>query len=216
MFGYRTGSILRRCLLLLAAVTVAGVAWAARPSDDPRTAGQPFTGSLAGKLLVAAPSMADPRFRQSVVLMVSHTAEGALGLIVNKPMGELDTAKLYDRMGLDHKGPNRQLTVHFGGPVEPQYSFVIHGADFAAPETQKVSDKLFVTPESVVIAAMSREVGPAQAIFVVGYAGWGPSQLEGEMKRDDWVIAPADSSLVLGPNHDGKWQRAMELRYRSL
>jgi len=205
-----------RAATLLAVVLAALLLAAARPAQTPKPDAAAPGHFLAGKLLVAAPTLSDPRFRESVVLMVEHNAEGAFGVIVNKPMGELDTGKLFARFGLAHKGPSARLTVFFGGPVEPKYSFVVHGADFAAADTRQVTEALFISPEIAVVAAMAEDKGPKRAIFAVGYAGWGPDQLEGEMRRDDWFTAPTDTGLIFGTHHDTKWKRALALRYRSL
>lgn len=201
-----------RVVLALAALFLAT---AGHAGEEGATSGGP-AAFLTGKLLIAAPTMADPRFRQTVILMVEHNAEGAFGLIVNKPMGEIDTARLYERLGLDSGQGVKTLTVFYGGPVQPEFSFVIHGADFASPDTRKVTDALFVSPESVVVAAMAQAVGPKRSVLAVGYSGWGPGQLESEMRRDDWVVAPPDTRVIFDSHYETKWQRAMELRYRAL
>jgi putative transcriptional regulator len=191
-------------LLLLAACFTAG---GARGLEAP---GQP--GSLAGQLLVAAPEMRDPRFVQTVIYMVKHDASGAMGLIVNRRLGDAPLADLVTRLGLDAAGVSGAIRVHYGGPVQPQRGFVLHGPDYAGDSTEAVDARFSVTYEPGILRAIGLGQGPRQALFALGYAGWGPGQLEDEIARGAWISVPADPGIVFDDSYADKWDRAMALR----
>ncbi len=214
--GFIESGIRRRFTRPLLLAVLALALAAARPADtlDPKT--ERFPNSLSGKLLVAAPSMRDPRFKESVVLMIDHNANGAFGLIVNKPMGKLTLAELFKKFGVESTEPDRVITVFYGGPVDPKIGFVVHSSDFKSPKTLTVIPGISVSPEPPVFAAIAEREGPAKTLFVVGYAGWATGQLEHEMRRRDWVTAPATPALLFDMDDAGKWRRAFESRYRNL
>jgi putative transcriptional regulator len=168
--------------------------------------------SHAGELLVAAETMPDPRFRESVILMVRHNSEGAMGLIVNKTLAVAPLALLLNDPESKGKRFQRKVEIHYGGPVEPRRGFVVHRLDFAIDGTLAVKNGYGVTSNVEVVQALAEGTGPEQAVIAFGYAGWGPGQLEGEIGRGDWHWIPADDDLVFGPANDDKWRRALEKR----
>ena len=189
---------------------------AAGPGADGARQGPP---SHAGELLVAAPGMQDPRFRRSVILLVRHDGSGAFGLIVNRVAGTVKLARLFQQLGL--KAPAGagkvadEIALHYGGPVQPQLGFVLHSTEALSP-AQRVDGNTGVSPFKKILRAMALGEAPRQSMFVLGYAGWGPGQLESEMRRGDWFTAPADESFLFGHDQESKWKRAMESRYRTL
>ena len=168
--------------------------------------------SHAGELLVAAESMPDPRFKESVILMVRHGADGAMGLIVNRPMATVPLGMLFDDAKPRGDGFKRKFRVYFGGPVEPNKGFVVHRRDYAIDGTMAVENGYAVTSNREVIEALGNGVGPEPAAIAFGYAGWGPGQLEGEIARRDWYWIPADEGLIFGEEDSEKWQRALAKR----
>lgn len=166
--------------------------------------------NLSGKILIAMPGMGDPRFEKSVVLLCSHSAEGALGLIVNKPMPDLGFPALLDQIGIATGPAVREVPVHFGGPVEPGRGFVLHGADWrAGAGTMEVPGGLAMTATQEVLVALAQGQGPAQALLALGYAGWGPGQLESEIARNDWLTSDAAADLIFARDNAAKWSGAL-------
>ncbi len=191
--------------LAAASAVVGATRWKA--ADAP-----PGAGSLTGQLLVATPELNDPRFVRTVIYMVRHDANGAMGLVVNRPFKEVPIALLLDRLGADSKGVRGAIRLHYGGPVEPGRAFMLHSAEYAAEGTQVIAGGFALTGEAEVLRAIGAGAGPRRALFALGYAGWGPGQLEGEFRAGAWVTVPADPALVFEGNADDKWERAMARR----
>lgn len=175
----------------------------------PERGGERGGTSLAGRLLVAAPELADPNFAHTVVLMVLHDGDGAFGLVVNRRYGTAPLGKFLRDMGKDPGGSEREVEFFYGGPVEPGIGFVTHGADYAIAGTHDVTPALRVTSDPEILLDILNGRGPSQALITLGYAGWGPGQLEGEIAHQDWLSVPAEPDLVLGTRPEGKWQAAM-------
>jgi putative transcriptional regulator len=183
---------------LLAVATAVVVAWSLMLPHA--TVAEPAP-SLAGQLLVATPEMGDPRFERAVILMVRHDQNGALGIVINKPVGEKTLAELLaalgDREPLDDaKQADAKVQLHLGGPVQPEVCFVLHSADYRQTGTLDIDGRIMMTTSREAIRQIAKGAGPKQSLFAFGYAGWAPGQLEGELKRRSWVVAPADPVLV--------------------
>ena len=176
-------------------------------------AGAVQAASLTGKVLVAGEGMPDPRFQETVIYLVDHDANGAFGLVVNKPSAIGPIAALLDELGIeaDEYGLDVQgsVTLHYGGPVEPDRGFVLHSADYEVDGTQQVSSGIALTVSSEVLVDIALGQGPRRSLIIFGYSGWGPSQLEGELARGDWTVTDADPDLVLGTDHESKWRRSL-------
>ena len=166
--------------------------------------------SLAGQLLVAAPKMADPRFVRTVIYMVEHDANGAMGLVINRVIGRGPLAEFLKGFGIDAREGLGLIELHYGGPVERGLGIVLHTGDYRDPTTRIVDETFAMTMQLGVLKAMGRGEGPRRSLFALGYAGWAPGQLEDEMARDDWVLAPADEDLVFDDDMANKWERAMD------
>ena len=164
---------------------------------------------LEGRLLVATPKLGDPRFHETVIYMVRHNADGALGLVVNRSLGSGPMDKFLEGFGLDADGMEGSVRIHYGGPVAPGTAFVLHSPDYHGPGTTRVPDGLAMSTQLNVLKAIAEGKGPRQSLIVFGYAGWGAGQLEGEMARDDWLTAPADDTLIFSDDPDGVWAKAM-------
>ena len=165
--------------------------------------------SLTGQLLVAMPNMADPRFSRSVVYLCAHSADGAMGLVVNRLIDSLSFDSLLEQLGVELETLDSEMPVHFGGPVESSRGFVLHSTDYLQDSTLVIDDDIALTATVDVLKAIARGEGPAQRVLALGYAGWAPGQLDAEIQANGWLLVPADHQLVFGLDNPGKWQQAM-------
>jgi putative transcriptional regulator len=165
---------------------------------------------LVGKLLVAMPALQDPRFAHSVILICAHSAEGAMGLILNKPVQDLSFAKLLDHLNIPKSSHGRDITVHFGGPVETARGFVLHSPDYSSSgTTMQILGGYGMTATLDVLEAMAQGAGPDHALLALGYAGWGAGQLESEIGRNDWLTVDPTAALIFGAEDGRKWSDAL-------
>lgn len=165
---------------------------------------------LNGKFLIAMPALSDPRFERAVVLMCSHSPRGAMGIILNKPMRDLKFSELLEQLNLPAGPDVRDVPVHFGGPVEPGRGFVLHDAGWNSSKgTTPLGEGLAMTATQEVLEELAHGRGPDLALMALGYAGWGPGQLEAEIARNDWLTSDAVAELVFNGNHDVKWTAAL-------
>ena len=166
--------------------------------------------SLAGQLLVAMPQMSDPRFARSVVYLCAHSGDaGAMGLVINKLLGPLTMGELFAQLEIEPKGAVSAHPVHFGGPVEAGRGFVLHTADYREEATLHVDGNIAVTATLEVLRAIGKGRGPRQSLFALGYAGWGPGQLDAEIQANGWLSVAADDDIVFSADCDAKWRRAL-------
>jgi len=211
-----------RLLTRAAAVlgVLAGLAWVGAAPPSPAAAGaeraiaQAGQG-LAGQFLVATDTLRDPRFARTVIYMVRHDATGAMGLVVNRPVRDMPLAPLLRKFGLDDRGVTGSVRAHYGGPVEIGQGFILHTAEYATQGTERVAGDIAMTPPPGVLTALSdiaRGAGPRKSLFAVGYAGWAPGQLEGEIEGGTWITVPADEALLFDEDPVRKWDRAMARR----
>lgn len=165
---------------------------------------------LTGKLLIAMPGMGDPRFDRSVIFICEHSPKGAMGLIVNKPIPDLPFPKLLEQLDIAVGPGARQIRVHFGGPVENGRGFVLHSASYPGSEgTLRVDDRFAMTATLDVLEDISAGEGPDQALLALGYAGWGPGQLEDEIAQNGWLTCDASPEIVFAADDATKWERAL-------
>ncbi|WP_281017717.1 MULTISPECIES: YqgE/AlgH family protein [unclassified Minwuia] len=165
--------------------------------------------SLQAQLLIAMPSMQDERFQRSVIFMCSHTAAaGAMGLMINKQLPNLQFADLAKQLDIEAEN-SPPITMHFGGPVETGRGFVLHSDDYQREATIPMADGVSMTATVDILRAMASGAGPGDAILALGYAGWAPGQLEQEIQRNDWLHCAADSDIIFGVALDAKWEAAV-------
>ena len=176
----------------------------------------PDTPSLAGQLLIAAPTIGDPRFSHTVILMVRHDKDGAFGIIINRPIGERSIASLLEATGEQDAGVDGTLRVFACGPVQPELGFVIHSAEYRRAETLDVDGRVAMTADRQILRDIGRNQGPRKTLFALGYTGWAAGQLEGEMARRDWFTAPEEPKLIFDDDRDNLWEDAMARRTREL
>ncbi len=176
----------------------------------------PDTASLTGQLLIAAPTIGDPRFAHTVILMVKHDKDGALGIVINRPVGEQSIASLLEAPGEDTSGIEGDLRVFAGGPVQPELGFVVHSAEYRRDETIEVDEHVAMTASRQILRDIGHHRGPEKSLFALGYAGWGPGQLEGEIARHDWFTTPEEPKLIFDDDRENLWEDAMARRTREL
>jgi putative transcriptional regulator len=174
-------------------------------------------GYLDGRLLVAMPVMGDPRFERSVIYLCAHSSEGAMGIMVNRPAGSIDFPELLVQLNIINKDDQIKLSenaetmqVLRGGPVDTGRGFVLHSSDFYLDNaTLPIDDKICLTATVDILKAIASGKGPKHAILALGYAGWGPGQLENEIQGNGWLHCDADPDLVFGDDVEEKYTRAL-------
>lgn len=165
--------------------------------------------TLTGQLLIAMPGMEDPRFSKTVIYMCAHSTDGAMGLVVNRPLESLSFPDLLEQLGIEPEGTSDRINVHFGGPVESERGFVLHTPDYVREATLVVDDAVALTATIDILKAIADGHGPQRSLLALGYAGWAAGQLDAEIKANGWLNVPADAELVFGSNLDNKWEAAM-------
>lgn len=165
--------------------------------------------SLAGQLLIAMPRMEDRRFVRSVVFLCAHNEEGAMGLVVNKLIESVTLSELMDQLGIATAASNISARVHFGGPVESGRGFVLHSADYVEDATLVVGNDLALTATLDILRSIGRGAGPRRCLLALGYAGWGPGQLDAEIQANGWLHVAADEDILFDDDLKSKWRRAL-------
>jgi putative transcriptional regulator len=152
---------------------------------------------LTGKLLIAMPGMGDPRFAHAVIYMCAHSEDGAMGLMINKPTDDLSLRDLLEQLSIKATPDTRDIRVHFGGPVEHGRGFVLHDYGYhSSISTLDVNDDFAMTATLDILEDLADGRGPGKALMALGYAGWGPGQVEAEIAENGWLICEADHGLV--------------------
>lgn len=164
---------------------------------------------LTGQLLIAMPGMPDPRFAETVIYVCAHSDEGTMGLVVNKQFDDIGLEDLLDELEIEVESDCADLPVYFGGPVESGRGFVLHTADYEVEGTLDVAGNIALTSSIDVLHAIAGGRGPAKSLLALGYAGWGPGQLETEIQENGWLHVPADEMILFGRENENKWRQAM-------
>ncbi len=165
-------------------------------------------GYLQGHLLIAMPSIGDPRFDRTVIYLCAHSATGAMGIVLNKLLDNIAFPDLLDQLNIKAGPANAQIRVHYGGPVESNRGFVLHSADFVREGTALVGQNIGLTGTLDVLRAMALGQGPKRALLALGCAGWAPGQLDSEIQANGWLTAPADPDLIFSPDIGDTYGRA--------
>ena len=167
------------------------------------------SGYLAGQLLIAMPQMMDPRFQRTVIYMCAHSSDGAMGLVINKPMESLSFPDLLQQLEIEPKGAGGSMPIYFGGPVETGRGFVLHSADYVEDATLVIGGNVALTANIDIVRAIAAGRGPNRKLLALGYAGWGPGQLDQEIQANGWLNVPADDEIVFGADNPAKWSAAL-------
>jgi putative transcriptional regulator len=176
-------------------------------TQDTQTPAVP-TGSLAGKLLVAAPSLAESCFTRSVIYMCVHNEAGAMGVIINSVIDNVDVEDVLEQLDIEVPCA-RDVPVHFGGPVDGNRGFIIHSDEYTAEGHIFQQDGVVVTPNVAVLQSLAEGRGPRYGMLALGYAGWSGGQLESELETGSWISVPATKQLVFETENDAKWSLAI-------
>ncbi len=163
---------------------------------------------LTGQILIAMPSMADDRFAQTVIYLCAHTAEGAMGLVLNRPVVRPTFDELLEQLKVGPVPAVRQVRMCAGGPVENGRGFVLHTADWFGDGSLRVDEAVALTASLDVLKAIAEGSGPRECLLALGYAGWGPGQLDREIHENAWLSVSPDEALVFGADHSTHWRRA--------
>jgi putative transcriptional regulator len=201
---------IHRTLAAIAALFAAVIVIGAAPPDHSDTT------TLTGQLLIAAPTIGDPRFAHTVILMIRHDNDGAFGIVINRPVGERSIAELLEATGDKDTKLEGSVRVFAGGPVQPELGFVVHSPDYHRAETVDVDGRVAMTASRQILRDIGQRQGPEKSLFALGYAGWGPGQLEGELARHDWYTAPEEPKIVFDDDRGNLWEEAMARRTREL
>jgi putative transcriptional regulator len=174
------------------------------------TSDKAISGYLERQLLIAMPSMGDPRFARTVIYMCSHNADGAMGLVINKPYPGLTFPNLLTQLGIESTAEN-DIIVRLGGPVETGRGFVLHSTDYMRQGSVKIDDSIGIglTATLDVLRAIATGTGPQHSLFALGYAGWSAGQLDTEIQENAWLAVPADFDLIFDSHLDSLWDRAV-------
>lgn len=165
---------------------------------------------LTGKLLIAMPGMGDTHFEHSVVFMCAHSAEGAMGLIINKPAEEVALQDVMDQLDIEPDALKPKHPVYFGGPVEMARGFVLHSGEYKSRlQTLEVADTFGMSATVDILEDIAQGQGPQDALVMLGYSGWGPGQLEGEIGQNGWLTTEASAELIFATDDDAKWTKAL-------
>ena len=175
----------------------------------PRSGLEDEGGFLTGSLLIAMPSMEDPRFAHSVIYLCAHTNEGAMGIVLNRPLAKPSFDDLLRQLNVEPVPPARRIRLLSGGPVDNARGFVLHTSDWTGDGSLRVTEALALTASLDVLKAIAEGAGPREGLLALGYAGWGAGQLEAEIQANTWLSAPADETLVFDNADDTKWRRAL-------
>src|SRR5579859_5510887 len=166
---------------------------------------------LTNQFLIAMPAMDDPNFRASVTFICEHSEQGALGIIINRPI-DVVLDDVLKQLALKAQDPDTAASpVYLGGPVQTQRGFVIHEPHGQWEATLKVSESVGVTTSRDVLAAVAAGTGPERCFVALGYAGWTAGQLEDELKSNAWLSTPADSRIIFETPVELRWQAAAKL-----
>ncbi len=179
-------------------------------ANVPPRRGDSGDGFLLGKLLIALPGMSDPRFEKSVIFMCAHSDQGAMGLIVNKPFEGLTFRELLANMEVTVADDAPDPPILFGGPVRTGQGFVLHTAEYADSEaTMAVTPEVSLTATVDILRAIAQGRGPRKSLFALGYAGWGPGQIESEILSNGWLHCDPDNAILFDLACDAKWRAAL-------
>lgn len=167
--------------------------------------------NLTGQFLISMPTLEDERFYKTVIYMCAHSKDGAMGIIINKKIDYDMYPDLLEQLGIDKPLLNKKLFIRYGGPVESGRGFVLHSDEVVQKETLTISKGIALTSTSEFFEDLSKGKGPKNSILALGYAGWGPGQIELELVSNSWITLEADSNFIFDESVSNKWNDAYNL-----
>jgi putative transcriptional regulator len=157
------------------------------------------------------PSMMDPNFHQTVTFICEHSEQGALGIVINRPL-DMDLGEIFQQLSLEQTDPDLAANpILRGGPVQIEHGFVLHESEEKWDATATVANSIMVTTSRDILSAMASGKGPKRAVVALGYAGWGAGQLEAELSANAWLSVPASPDILFDTPFEERWSRAAEM-----
>lgn len=166
---------------------------------------------LQGKLLISTPELRDSCFEKSVIYVCAHNETGAMGILINQPMDDLTCGEILQQLKVNSYQTSSKKQVYFGGPVESAKGFILHTNDYKGETTQQVGNNFSITSTIDILKDIADNKGPSKSIVALGYAGWSAGQLEDEIRRNSWIVAPVDEGLIFEEDTANKWKKAAML-----
>ena len=166
---------------------------------------------LTGQVLVSKPSLEDERFYKTVIYMCAHSSEGSMGIIINKKIDFDLYPDLLKYLGIDKSDNTKKLYIRYGGPVETSRGFILHSDDIMRKESLNINKGIALTSTSEFFNDLAKGNGPENSILALGYAGWGPGQLETEIIQNSWISLTVESSFLFDEKISNKWQEAYKI-----
>jgi putative transcriptional regulator len=163
--------------------------------------------NLTGHFLIATPQMPDPRFREQVIYICAHTWEGAMGVAINKPNTEITMLEILLSTNIPLP-PGPLPPVYTGGPVEMESGFILYSSEVHRSSALSITPTIALSRESRLLEDISKGQGPKDFLFLLGYAGWGPGQLEAELLENSWLTVPGDKDILFHTPDESKWKTA--------
>lgn len=203
---FRPDRQLTRWFLAAAAIVLSGSILHAALPTVPDVSGRT---SMTGQLLIATPALHGSSFERAVILMAQHNRDGAMGVVINRPLNERPIASLLEAFGMDATETNGSVRIFLGGPVSPEIAFVVHNADYRLADTLDIDGRVALSPAPDVLRDLGLGKGPSKSLVVFGYAGWAASQLDDELARGSWYSVPDDPELVFDDDRAKVWDDAM-------
>lgn len=165
---------------------------------------------LTNQFLIAMPALADPHFVRTVTYICEHSAAGALGIVINRPL-DLDSSELLSNLGIQFVPGSAAQPVFAGGPVHQEQGFVLHRPAGGWGSSLAITDEIGITTSRDILEALGRGEAPADMLIALGYAGWGPGQLERELGDNAWLCGPADPAVMFRLPAEQRWAAAAAL-----
>lgn len=163
--------------------------------------------NLTGSFLLSTMKMPDPRFAEHVIYICAHNEAGTMGVAINKVSTLFSMEQVL--RGAELPVPDQSLPpIHLGGPVETESAFILFGPGYQTQHQLDVSETVFLSRETKILEDIAKSRGPEKYLFILGYAGWGPGQLENELLDEGWLAIPSDDRIIFDVNDDEKWQMA--------
>jgi len=170
---------------------------------------KPKDGYLTGQLLIATPAMNESYFNKTVIYILSHSAEGAMGIIVNNVIQNLSSTLIFNHLNIERGQLHKDMPIHLGGPVDSQRGFVLHTIDYTI-DTLQVTEPIALSSNLQILKDIAAGSGPNKSLLALGYAGWEAGQLENEMAENSWLTIQATEELVFDVSNQTKWDVAIK------
>jgi len=165
---------------------------------------------LSGKFLIASPSMLDPVFYKSVIYLISHRSEGAMGIVINQPIVQTKLENIISLEEFKKNTPINNILITLGGPVDIKKGFVLHTHEFKDETTFKIDKNIFLTSNTNILKSIIKGKGPKRSLFALGYSGWIPGQLESEISQNGWLVTSGNPELIFECKIEERWSQAIK------